>query len=92
MGSYGLVRCGLRRLRAEVEETAQRRHPAAPGQRRGEQLAPLLPRRLPLSALLSAAVHAVATQRAAAPKAFLLQFFRKEHMICSRYIKKRIIL
>ena len=31
----------------------------------------------PLSALLSAAVHAVATQRAADPKAFLLQFFRK---------------
>ena len=31
----------------------------------------------PLSALLSAAVHAVATQRAADPKVFLLQFFRK---------------
>ena len=31
----------------------------------------------PLSTLLSAAVHAVATQRAADPKAFLLQFFRK---------------
>ena len=31
----------------------------------------------PLSALLSAAVHAVATQRAADPKAFLIQFLRK---------------